>query len=159
MPTPSDATIRAAIASTITGAAATAVVYDWWVLGHEVDEWPGLLRSSSDVDSNGRKRVHGYVITRRESAGEWVGNRNAARRSYTYWILGFHYYSTGTSASNSEATFTAEIDAITDAFDDRTTIDSDLSRIEPIAWSFDLRPYGGELLHVARGTITVQPCG
>lgn len=159
MPTPSDATIRDAIGDVIAAAAPLAVVYRWWVLGADEGQWPGYLRSTSDTDSSGRKRVHGYVITRRQSTAEEVGNRNVARRTHTYWILGFHYYSTGTQASNSEDTFSAEIDAISDELDDKAGLVSALSRREPVSWDFDLKSVGGELLHIARGIITVQPCG
>ena len=159
MPSPADATIRASIAAALAVGAPNAVVYSWWVLGADENEWPGLLRSSNDLDTNGRKRVHGYVITRRESTGEFQGNNRVARRSYQYMIVGFHYYSTGTSASNSEATFTAEIDAITDELDDKSGLDANLQRIQPVSWFFDLKPIGGELLHIVRGTLTVEPCG
>lgn len=159
MPTPADATIRAAIASAIETAAPLARVYSWWVLGADENQWLGYMRSPSDTDSNNRARVHGYLVTRRGSTAEYQGNRQLARRTHTYFIYGFHYYSTGTEDSNSEATFTAEIDAICDALDDKASLDTSLSRSQPIAWEFDLKPVGGELVHIARGTLTVQPCG
>lgn len=159
MPTPSDSTIRDALGDAIATAAPLAVVYRWWVLGQDDSQWPGLLRSSLDTDADGRKRVHGYVITRRGSTGEYVGNKTAARRTHTYWILGFHYYSTGTQSSNSEDTFSAEIDAIMDSLDDKASAVSALSRMEPVAWDFDLKSFGGELIHIARGVLTVTPCG
>ena len=158
MPTPSDATIRAAIADEIETAAPLARVYSWWVLGADEAQWLGYMRSPSDVDSNNRARVHGYLITRRSSNAEYQGNKQLARRTHTYFIYGFHYYSTGTESSNSEATFTAEIDAICDALDDKATLASSLARSQPISWEFDLKSVGGELVHIARGTFTVQPC-
>lgn len=154
---PTDAEIRTALAGAITTAAPLAKVFPWWALGAEEQNWPGYLRSDSDTDSAGKKRVHGYVITRSQSTGEDLGTR-CVRRSFQYTIFGFHYYATGTTETGSETAFAAEIDAITDALDNRTTLDAALARIQPITWAFDLKSYGGELLHIGRGLVTVQAC-
>ncbi len=155
---PTDAEIRTALASAIGTAAPLAKVFGWWILGAQEPEWPGYLRSDADVDaSSSKKRVHGYIVTRSASTGAEIGNR-CVRREFQYTILGFHYYSSGTSAANSETTFATEIDAITAALDDRASLDTALARIQPITWSFDLKSYGGELLHIARGLVTVQAC-
>lgn len=155
MPTlsPTDAEIREAIATTIATAAPLAVVFRWWALGAEVDDWPGMLRSALDSE-----RAHGYLITRTGSPeADDVGIRGT-KRKVEYTILGFHYYSTGTQSANTETTFAIEIDAITAALDDKATIPSALSNRTPITWNFDLKSYGGELLHIARGVISVTLC-
>lgn len=154
MPTlsPTDADIREALATTIATAAPLAVVFRWWALGAEVDDWPGMLRSALDSE-----RTHGYLITRTATTAEDAGVRGT-KRTAEYTILGFHYYSTGTQSANSETTFATEIDTITAALDDKATIDTDLSRRTPITWNFDLKSYGGELLHIARGVISITLC-
>lgn len=159
MPTlsPTDAQIRTAIAITIATAAPLAAVYRWWALGAEPDDWPGMLRSESDLDANSAPRVHGYVITRTGTTAEDAGPRGT-KRTAEYTILAFHYYSTGTQSSNSETTFATEIDAVTAALDDKATIDAYLARRTPITWNFDLKSYGGELLHIARGVISITLC-
>ena len=163
MASPADTSIRAALKSVIETAAPLAVVFDWWVLGANEDQWPGYLRSSSDLDANGQKRVHGYVITRigADPNEGRATRRNSAsvRRMFQYSILALRYYdSSSTSASNSDVTFNAELDAISDALDDLTSVSATLSRAEPIAWAVNLKPYGGELLHIARGVISVPSC-
>lgn len=147
-----DNQIRTAIEGVITTAAPLAVVYPWWVLGVKQDMWPGLMRSSADSD-----RVHGYVITRAQDAGVEKAMRCVERKwSYDIWAL--HYYQTGTRAGNSDLTFNAELDAISAALDDVSTLDAALKRRSPINWMIDLNVYGGELLHFAVGSITIDPC-
>jgi hypothetical protein len=162
MPDPTDAQIRAALKSVITTAAPLAVVFDWWVLGAEEDQWAGLLRSSLDA-SGGRNRVHGYVITRSGSdpnesrAGRT--RRDQVRRSQQYTILALHYYDPASmTVTNSDAAFNLEIDAISDALDDLTTVSAHLAKAEPIQWAINLKSYNGELVHIARGVISIPTC-
>jgi len=147
-----DLDIRTALESVITTAAPLAVVYPWWVLGVKQDMWPGLLRSSTDSD-----RVHGYVITRTQDAGREVAMR-CVERDWSYDIWALHYYQTGNKAANSDLTFNTELDAITAALDDVASLANALKRRQPIRWAIDLNVYGGELLHFAVGSITIDPC-
>lgn len=147
-----DAQVRTAIAGVIQTAASSAVVYPWWVLGVKQDMWPGILRSSSDSN-----RVHAYVFTRSDNTGIEKGMR-CVERIWTYDIWGFHYYLTGTSSSNSDLTFNAELNAICDAFDDVSTIADALKRRQPPRFTIDLNVYGGELLHFAVGQLTIEAC-
>ena len=144
--------VRSAIESLIQTAAPNAVVFPWWVLGYQRDVWPGLLRSDADGG-----KVHGYVITRSMSDGTETGMR-CVRRYWSYEIWGFHYYATGNKTSNTDLTFNAEFDAITTAFDDVSTLAASLQRRQPPKWNVDLGVYGGELLHFAVGTITIEAC-
>lgn len=162
MPTPTDATIRTALKTVIETAAPLAIVFPWWALGADEDEWPAILRSSADA-SGGRNRVHGYVITRSSNdATEGRGGRRnpeSVKRLFQYTILALHYYNTAsTTASNSDVVFNTELDAISDALDDLTTVSSTLARAEPIAWAINLKSFGGELLHVARGLVSIPSC-
>lgn len=148
----SDQQIRTALEGIITTAAPLAVVYPWWVLGVKQDMWPGLMRSSSDSD-----RVHGYVITRAQDEGVEKAMR-CVNRSWSYDIWALHYYQTGNRIANSDLTFNTELDLITAALDDIVTVPNELKRRQPIRWTIDLNVYGGELLHFAVGSITIDPC-
>lgn len=151
---------RVAIAAVIEAAAPLAVVFPFWVFGFEAeDKWPGFLRSPDDLNSDGKKRVHGYVVTRRNSAGVDSGLCGVKRRA-EYLIFGVHYYLTGDSNSRSEDLFGTEIDAITAALDDRlalATVHPELARREPVSWTFNLKSYGGEMVHIAVGTLAIEP--
>lgn len=148
----SDQQIRTALEGIITTAAPLAVVYPWWVLGVKQDMWPGLMRSSLDSD-----RVHGYVITRAQDEGVEKAMR-CVNRSWSYDIWALHYYQTGNRTANSDLTFNTELDLITSALDDIATVPNELKRRQPIRWTIDLNVYGGELLHFAVGSITIDPC-
>lgn len=150
-----DADIRTALTAVLTTAAPLAVVYPWWCLGADQDKWPGILRSTLDLDANGAKRTHGYVLTRKDSTGEDVAMRGT-RRTSRYTIAALHYYTTGTTAANSDLTFHAEIDAITAALDDKTTLDALLQRRKPITWALDLKTLGGELVHIGMGSVEIE---
>lgn len=147
-----DAQVRAQIASVISAAASSAVVFPWWVLGVKQDMWPGMLRSSSDSN-----RVHAYVFTRSADQATEESMR-CVRHDWIYDLWAFHYYSTGTSASNSDFTFNAELDAISAAFDDVSSLHAALKRRQPITWRVDLQVYGGELMHFAVGQLRIEAC-
>lgn len=157
MPLPSDSILRIKISDAIELVAPKAVIFSYWVLGHEQAQWPGLLRSPADLDAEGKGRVHGYVIRRRDSAGT-VPGMDRVKRTYTYEILGLHYYYSGPEADNSEKLISAEIDSISDKFDRRKLLDPDLGRVEPITWRLLLPSIGGELLHLSIGTLVLEPC-
>jgi hypothetical protein len=158
MAIPADSVLRAKISDVIETNAPKAVVFSYWVLGFDQTTWPGLLRSALDLGPTGTKRVHGYVVTRRESTGVEKGI-NCVRRNYTYLIYGFHYYYSGPEADNSEKLMTAEVDLISTAFDLRQSLDPDIARIPtPISWTFGMGSVGGELLHIITGTLVLQPC-
>jgi hypothetical protein len=147
-----DAQVRTAIETVIQTAAPLAVVYPWWVLGAKQDIWPGLVRSASDGN-----RAHGYVFTRSRDEGIEKAMR-CVDHLWTYDLMGFHYYSTGTKAANTDLTFNAELDAIAAAFDDVASLPAALKRRQPLQWNVDLNVYGGELLHFAVGSLTIEAC-
>ena len=135
----------------VQAAAPLAVVFPWWCLGFDMSRWPGLLTSPDDDD-----RPHGWVITRmsilRTEAAQGLTDRRAV-----YAIWGFHDYSTGSEASNSEDLFQAELDAVADA------LGSDVVtgvHLEPLQYpQIQLSKFDQELLHLAKGDIGVVYCG
>lgn len=147
-----DAQVRTAIEGVIQTAAPLAVVYPWWVLGTKPDMWPGSLRASADGN-----RVHAYVFTRSRDEGVEKAMR-CVDRLWTYDLWAFHYYSTGTKTANSDLTFNAELNAVAAAFDDVATLTAALKRRQPLQWNIDLNVYGGELLHFAVGSLTIEAC-
>jgi hypothetical protein len=158
MPIPTDATIRSKIADVIEVNAPKAIVFSYWVLGFDQLQWPGLLRSPNDLDGT-TKRVHGYVIRRIESVGE-IRGPSRVKRTYTYEILGLHYYFSGPEggAGNSEKLVSAEVDLLSDKFDKPGLLVAELARVEPVRWRLLLPNFGGELVHLMLGTLVLQPC-
>lgn len=155
----SDDTIRLAIAAGIEGIATLAVVFPWWVLPEDPIAWPGALRADSiDLDSQGNKRVHAYVMKRDDSEGERVDARRV-KRIYRYNIMAFHYFDMGTKTANSEKLFTAEIDAISAYFDNRVPLPAALARVEVLIWRTRVNNKTfGEQLHLGFGTLELAPC-
>jgi hypothetical protein len=151
MPIPTDAQIREQIAAAIQIAAPKAIVFPFWVIGFNETDWPGALISPND-----EKRVHGYVIGRRETDGFKRGN-GCVRRTYGYFILGMHYYSGGPVTNNSEKLFSAEVDAITDKFDKPELLNSILARVQPLKLECFMRTLGQQV-HISRGTLFLSPC-
>jgi hypothetical protein len=148
----SDKDIKAAIAEVIETAAPLSVVFPWWVLGHEMEEWPGILRSPDDND-----RSHGWIITRRSNERTpGVGGTSDQRRLYHLW--GFHYYETGNADLNTDDLFQAEIDAIGDALSDSDAI-TIIDYHEQLQVPFiGVIKAGSELLHMALCQLTVSVC-
>src|SRR5215510_10256676 len=157
MATFTEAQIRAALRTVIANAAPNAVIFPWWVLGHDPNQWPGVLKPSSGPDVN---KVHGYVFTRTLTEAE-RRNSQCVRRVFTYDIWGFYFYDeTSNNSSSSDVRFNAELDAINDSFIAPATLSPELQRVmqEP-QFSVDLEVFGGELLHFARGQLIVQQIG
>src|SRR5262245_27215885 len=153
MPTYTEQQIRAAIRTVIVAQAPDAVVFPWWVLGHDPNQWPGLLKPSSGVDAN---KAHGYVFTRTQAEG---GRKNAhcARRDFTYDIWAFYWYDeTSTNTASSDVRFNAELDAIANAFVNAASLPLELQRAELPQFRIDLNVFGGELLHYATGRLLVE---
>ena len=147
--------MRLAIEAEIIAAAPLARVYPWWALGEDESEWPGMLVSPADGD-----RVHGYVITRRQTSAERE-NPGCVRRFFTYQIRGLRFYETGTRTANSDLTYNAELDAICARFANRNTLPKAINRIaedSELDFTVDLKIFGGQLLHRSIGEITIEQC-
>ncbi len=148
MPLYTESQIRTAIETVLTANTTNAVIFPWWVLGHDSTRWPALLKNASD-------QVHGYVITREQTEG-FRKNPQCVERTFQYAIWGFHFYDTGTRVSNTDLTFNAELDAINNAFVIASSLPAGLERAEPPQFRIDLDVFGGELLHYAVGRLTVE---
>src|SRR5262252_1195894 len=144
MPTYTESQIRTAIETVINANTTNAVVFPWWVLGDNPDLWPAILKSAGDGD-----KVHGYVITRQETAGDRK-NAQCVTRNFSYAIWGFHWYDTGTRTSNTDLTFNGELDAICNALVIAASRPAELQLIsEELDFRVDLDVFGGQLLHYA----------
>jgi len=154
MPTYTEAQIRAAIKTVITTNAPNAVVFAFWVLGHDPNEWPGVLRPPSGVDVD---KVHGYIITRTQTDAVRK-NPQCVTRTFIYDIWAFYRYDeASTNTTSSDITFNAELDAISQAFVVASTLPAELQRVtEEPEFRIDLDMFGGELLHHAIGRLTVE---
>lgn len=150
-----EAQMRAAIEAEIIAAAPLSVVFPWWVLGGDENQWPGKLISPFDSD-----RVHGYVITRRRVFGVRE-NPNCVRQFFTYQIRGLRFYDDGNRTANSDLTYNAELDAICARFANKSTLPPAIKRIaedSELDFRIDLDWYGAQLLHRSIGEITFEQC-
>lgn len=147
-----DQDVRNAILSVLQPAVPLAVVYPWWALGANSNLWPGLLESAADGG-----RIHGYVFTRISTTSRETTMR-CVEHTWTYDLWGFHHYSTGSSTSNSDLDFVAELDAINAAFDDAGSLPAPLKRRTPLSWNIDLQVYGGQLLHFGYANLSLIAC-
>lgn len=152
----SDYQVRTAAANAIKAtAAAGAVVFNWWALGYDGDAWPGLIRR---VDGY----IHGYVVTRTALRG--INEVGGVRRHiWTYTILALYGYRTGNETDNSEKEFSAELTALADFFSSeaiQVPVYAPLAdQVEILEFPIvDLVELGGELVHIAQGSITVTFC-
>lgn len=145
---PTEKQIRDAIASTITAAAPTAVVLPRNILGIKNDGWLGLLQSPSDGN-----RMRGWMITLQSQA--LIEDRvNGAEYELRFSVWQFLQYWTGDNTDNSEDAFSAEREAVINAFAGQLA--SPLSWASPLEFSLiDLFPVGDRLVHIAQGSIAV----
>jgi hypothetical protein len=141
------------VAATTQNSVQLAVVFPWWVLGDNEDQWPGKLVSPGDGN-----RVHGYVITRYQTVAERV-NPGCVRRFFAYQIRGMRFYETGNRTANSDLIYNAELDAICARFANKNTLPKAINRITAdgeLRFSLDLKIFGGQLLHRSVGQITIE---
>ena len=136
-----DIQIRAALKSVIQAQVSPdALVYDFWVLGYEAQDWLGIVRKS-----NGR--AHGYIITRRE-AGQ-LSDGAATDESWRYTIIGLYSYF-HSNTERSEDQFSVEQDKILMALRPEkilTLQSGDEMRFGESTMSADLFPFGPEKAH------------
>jgi hypothetical protein len=151
-----DLQIRTAIQGVLAAAAPNAIIFPWWALGHDQNQWPAILKPSTGPDAG---KVHGYIITRTNSEG-LRKNSECVRRLFNYVIWGFYFYDeTSTNSNSSDVRFNAELDAFCDAFKIASSLPAELRRVteegEP-EFTTDVDLFGGELLHFATGRIVVE---
>lgn len=145
--------IRTAIETVLNASTTNAVVFPFWVLGHDETQVPIVMKNTLG-------QVHGYIITRTDIDGaERVEDRKnvyCVDTDLTYAIWGFHFYDTGTRTANTDLTFNTELDAIRDAFRDASLLPAELARAGAPTFNIDLRMFGGELLHRAVGRLIIK---
>ena len=144
------------IAATTVAAVQLAIVFPWWALGGDENQWPAKLISPNDGN-----KVHGYVITRKRTFGKRI-NPGCVRRFFTFQIRGLRWYDeTGTRTANSDFAYNAELDAIAARFNTKSNLPDSIRRIaedSELDFSVDLNLYGGQLLHRSVGEITIEQC-
>jgi hypothetical protein len=144
--------VRVALAAVIAAAVPLALVYNRWVLAFDPGQWAGLLRSPAD---NGR--VNSWMVTRRAISEEKIGN-GCVRAVWFYDVIGYYGYATGDDAASPEDRFQADVDAVCKAVAD-AGLDPAIGRNDQLQFPMiDIAPFGGELIHVARGRLSITPC-
>src|SRR5262245_7175750 len=136
MPNFTEAQMRTDLENEIKLAAPLSVVFLWWALGGDENQWPAKLISAADGD-----RVHGYVISRSRTFAQRL-NPGCVRRFFTYQIRGLRFYETGDRTLNSDLTYNAELDAICARFNIKSSLAQSLRRIaedSELDFSVDLR--------------------
>jgi hypothetical protein len=148
-----DVQIRKALAAVVTATVdPEAVVFDYWVLGYEAQQWLGLVRKAGGL-------AHGYIITRR-LAGQ-ISDGAATDEVWNYTLIGIHSYfhSSDVTGERSEDIFSKEIDQLILAFkpDKIFQLESgDEIRYGDNQVVIDLFPFGIELAHYATFDLEVK---
>lgn len=153
MPNDIDEQIRGKQRELIIASYATAKVWPYNALSHQLSEWPGMFRVSSSV-------THGWIIKRAKVDAEWK-NVPRDRRFMEYDVWGFYGFRTGKIGDNSDDEFAEICDTIYLAYKAAPTLNFDgtvekhdllqFSRITTINC-------GEETLHFAQGRINVRLC-
>ena len=159
MPNDADKQIRLAIKPLITSSYATAQVYPWNVLSHDLSEWPGLFRTT-DFSTSGK--THGWIIKRAETSSEWktfAAKRD--RQKWNYDLLGFYGFRNGLEGNNSDDEFGEILDKVYE----NLRLSPNLG-LAGIVERHDTLQFlrittincGEETLHFAHGRLPVQLC-
>jgi hypothetical protein len=144
--------VRVALAGIIAAAVPLGLVYNRWVLAFDPGQWAGLLRSPADAG-----RVNSWMVTRRAVAQEKIGN-NCVRAVWHYDVIGYYGYATGNDTASSEDQFQADVDAVCKAVAD-AALDPAIGRNDQVQFpAITIEAFGGELVHVARGRLSITPC-
>jgi len=148
-----DAQIRDAIRDVIVAVHATARVYSWNVLSHDLADWPGLFTTAA----GGR---HGWIIKRASASAEWKGSGGRDRQMLSYDVWGFYGFRTGKLDDNSDDEFSVIVDAVYAAI--KASPKLGLECIEEhglLQWQrITTMNCGEETLHIAMGRLDVIHC-
>lgn len=144
--------VRVALTGIVAAAVPLALVYNRWVLAFDPGQWAGLLRAPAD-----NNRVNSWMVTRRAVSEEKIGN-GCVRAVWFYDVIGYYGYSTGDDAAASEDTFQADVDAVCAAVA-ASGLDPAIGRNDQLQFPMiEISSFGGELVHVARGRLSITPC-
>lgn len=146
-----DEQVRHAIKGIINGLYATAKVYEWNVLGHDIAAWPGLFRITGGT--------HGWIIKRSQISAEWKhGGRERAEWIYDIW--GFYAFRSGKENDNSDDDWAVILDAVRAALKASPTLGlAEVERHELLQVTRNTTiDCGEETLHFAECRLTVKLC-
>ncbi len=151
--TTTDQQVRHAIKAIIAAACPTAKVYEWNVLSHRIDEWPGLFRITGGA--------HGWIIMRSSTENEWK-NGVRVRPIWNYTLLGFYGFRSGKEGDNSDDEFAVILDSIAAGLAANPRLDLDSSEVErhellQIIQNSTIE-CGEETLHIAHCKLKVRLC-
>lgn len=156
MPNLTDLEIRNAILDTIRPQTSDAILLNRWVLGL------GLGESIPYMKVPLENKIHGYMVSRSGVTREKAHiNSQSFKDTYKYKLWGFHSFIVGNNDSNSEDTFSQEINDVQMALAEspRLTFDSeDTNLVETTDWQIeeiDVYDFGSHKVHVAQGTLDV----
>lgn len=135
-----DQEIREALKTAMLAALDTdsAKVFDYWALGMQLDDWPGMLRLSSGI-------VHGYVM-------HWLGGE--PRGEWSYQITGLHSHKGRDSVND----FGDALEALIFALRPGLMALTSYGEVEHdgLTWRIDVSEIRNELTQVAVGNITFK---
>lgn len=151
-----DQQVRLAIKGYIKTAFPTAQVYAWNVLSHELDEWPGLFRTTDYATS---KKTHGWIVKRAAAESEWK-NPQRDRNRWIYDIWGFYGFRSGKEADNSDDEFSEIVAGVYAALKAKPTLENpELERHSLLQLIRNTTiNCGEETLHFAQCSLRVDLC-
>lgn len=147
-----DQEIREAAAGIISGLYPDAVVWPYFALGHERQNWPGLFRQADGV-------THGWIVKRASLQSEWK-NGVKDRKTVYYDIWGFYGFRQGKIDNNSDDEFSVICDAVYEGFkvEPRLGIDC-IDAHELLQFTaIGTLACGEETLHFAQGRLEIRLC-
>ncbi len=101
--------IQAAVVAVIKAAAPKAIVLDRDPVNFDESAWFGALKSDADLAADGKKRVHGWVVTFAGSDGLESSTIRSIEPTFRYRVQVFYGHEFGTNADNSEKRIRAEV--------------------------------------------------
>lgn len=148
-----DKEVREKIADILAATQATARVWPFNPLSHDLADWPGLFRTA-DGDT------HGYAIFRSELQAAWKGSGGRFRRKVIYSVWSFYGFRPGKVGDNSDDEFQEILDDNFDAIAAEGTLGhAEVEEHGLLQYtSVTTMNCGEETLHVAIGKLEVLLC-
>lgn len=118
-------------------------------------QWLGALKSDDDLDENGDKRVHAYIV---RFGGSINPESPAVRSIQPTWVFPvevFYTHDFGTDADNSEKRIRAEVLAVQMALASPPRIPG-MGGYADLSIRLRLARLGGEIVHRGQGEIAVE---
>jgi len=150
----SEATIRAAIYSAVSGVTDVGLVHDY---ERFANEWPAFLELFKTTISS-TTQVRGWMVGYRgipqSRKQTFVPGKLGTERTHRFQVLGIMGIN---DSEESEKTFAALAEDVCDALDDDTTLHAKgtFPRAAEVTMAYDPRPFAGVLVHAALISIDV----